>query len=644
MLPQSLDLAKAENRDAIESILQTHQILAVSVQFHQGEICKVPDETIPVAASDAMFGGATLSMILVLRENQDLSNRAVLQPAHCSRFEPPEFDMAATLLGFPVRYIGYDMTSDICWLRHTGLPVPRYLWDVRTARRFMSLGVVNAKARTQHIHDQRQEIESLQTYKHQAKQRLELHAIAAYCGLRIGIQPPLLVQLRVYQVQKAWMESSGDLSHFTQVEMPWQEVVADLHYNGVRIDPSLHATLVGHALQDRKMTMQQLREYHITSPDSRDNTWQALQSLGLDAYFYTDESRTRFSLKDDLLEAHQDKHPALALLRRYRKVRNLISVQNSVAKNLSALNTIHPNHVQMGTETGRQTCHDPNLLGFDRIQRNLVIPEPGYGIAEVDFSQHEVGIAAGLYRDKHLTALYNKGDVYTQIAQSFYAGRPETEPGAGNWPEERFREKYPHLRSNLKVVTLAVLYGQGAHGLARRLGISEQEAAALLDVFSAMFPELHRRMEEVVGLAEQTGYVRLINGVRIALDTDSSIMVSARHRFARNYPIQGSGAIVFKTAGVRLKPVYESYGARLLVPMHDAFIFQAPLDVLDEVVEATGREMVYAMKTYFSDLTPKVNANTRRPQCWVKDGYETALVEYLEETSHMVAGQDIWDC
>ena len=637
MLPQSLDLSKAENRGKIESAFQTYRVLAVSVQFHRGEICKLSGETFPVAISDSNFGRAVLSMLLVLREKQDQSNQALLQPVHCSGFNQPEFDMAAALLGLPVFYIGYDMTGDICWLRHIGLPVPRYLWDVRTARRFMSLGEINAKARTQHIREQRQEIESLQTYKHHAKHRLELHAIAACCGLQIGIQSPLFVQLRVYQAQKAAMKSFGFINHFTQVEMPWQQVVADLHYYGVRIDPSLHGRLLNHALQDRITTMRQLREYRITSPDSRDNVWKAFQFFGLDTWFYTDASRTRFSLKDDLLETHQDKHPVIALLRHYRKVRNLISVQNTVGKNLTRQNTIHPNHVQMGTETGRQTCHDPNLLGFDRIQRNIVVPDPGCGIAEVDYSQHEVGIAAGLYGDKHLTALYNKGDVYTQIAQSFYAGRPETEPGAEAWPEERFRKKYPHLRSSLKVVTLAVLYGQGAHGLARRLGISEQEAAVFLDVFSAMFPELHRRMEEVVCQAEQTGYVRLLSGVRIALDTDPAITASARQRFARNYPIQGSGAIVFKTAGVRLKPIYENYGARLLVPMHDAFIFQAPLDVLDEVVEATGREMVRAMKSYFPDLEPKVSANTRQPQCWVKEGHETALQEYLDETSHLVA-------
>ncbi len=633
MLPQSLDLTKAENRDTIESILQTHQVLAVSIQFHRGEIYKTPGETFPVASSGATSGKVALSMLLVLRQKQDQSNRAVLQPVHCSRLEQPGLDTVVALLSFPVRYIGHDMTGAICWLRYTRLPIPQHLWDVRTARRFLSLGEVNAKARTQHIRDQHQEIESLQTYKHQAKHRLELHAIAGHCGLQIGIQSPLLIQLRIYQVQKQEMEITGSLKHFTQIEMPWQEVVTDLHFYGVRIDLPLHETLFGHALQDRKMITDRLREFGITSPDSRDNVWRAFQLLGLDTYFYTDVSRTRFSLKDDLLEIYQDKHPALALLRRYRKVRNLISVQSSIIKNLTGQNTIHPNHVQMGTETGRQTCHDPNLLGFDRTQRNLVVPAPGYGIAEVDYSQHEVGIAAGLYRDQHLVALYNSGDVYTQIAQLFYAGRPEIESGAENWPEERFREKYPHLRSNLKVVTLAVLYGQGANGLAKRLVIPENEALAFLNVFSDMFPELHRRMEEAVDRAEQTGYVELINGVRIALDVHPSITVNARRRYARNYPIQGSGAIVFKTAGVRLKPVYEKYGAQLLVPMHDAFIFQAPLDILDEVVEATSREMISAMKIYFPDLSPKVNANTRRPQCWVKDGYENALVEYLEETS-----------
>ncbi len=627
ILPPSLDLSVSENLDEIVRTLKTHKVLAVSIQFHKGTICKSSEEIAPNITVQECTDSVTMSMIMALQSKQ--KRATILQSLHCRCFKAPIINQVAELLRLRVPYVGYDMVGDICWLQYLNLPVPPHLWDIRAAARFLSLGKININARTKYIRDQQEQIESRQTYLHRAKQRLEMHAIAGSCGLKIGIQSPLLIQLRIYQAQKDEMKKLHCLDHFSQVEMPWQQVVADLQYHGVRIDPTLHKKLLAYALQDCESIGKQLQEYGIYKPGSRDNTWRVLQSLDLHHFFFTDRSCTSFSLNDDQLECHKDKHPMLRLLKRHRKVRNLISFQQKVSLSLTPQNTIHPIHVQMGTETGRQTCHSPNLLGFDRIQRNLVVPKPGYGIAEVDYSQHEVGIVAGLYRDQHLIRLYNSGDVYTRIAQSFYANRPEIAPGAEKWPEGRFREKYPHLRTVLKTVILAVLYGQEAYGLARRLAISIQDAEAFLCAFQSMFPELQQRMESSTTRAMQTGYVELINGVRIAMDNDHAIAVSARRRHARNYPVQGSGAIVFKTAGIRLKPLYEEYDARLLVPMHDAFIFQAPLEILDEVAEATSREMIHAMKMYFPDLEPKVSTNTKHPQCWVKSGYEDALKEYL---------------
>ena len=45
-----------------------------------------------------------------------------------------------------------------------------------------------------------------------------------------------------------------------------------------------------------------------------------------------------------------------------------------------------------------------------------------------------------------------------------------------------------------------------------------------------------------------------------------------------NSYVQGTAALVFFDAGNRLRRLYRRHGARLIIPVHDAFVFEAPLD------------------------------------------------------------------
>ena len=97
-----------------------------------------------------------------------------------------------------------------------------------------------------------------------------------------------------------------------------------------------------------------------------------------------------------------------------------------------------------------------------------------------------------------------------------------------------------------------------------------------------------------------------------------------------NLPVQGSAAVVFKAAGNRLDRLYRQYGARLLIPLHDAFIFEAPLDVLEEVAQLTKRVMCETVQEYFPELRPQAEVNIKRPDCWNKKGDANALTRWLK--------------
>ena len=91
--------------------------------------------------------------------------------------------------------------------------------------------------------------------------------------------------------------------------------------------------------------------------------------------------------------------------------------------------------------------------------RNLIKPPPGYGVAYVDWSQQEHGIAAKLSGDTAMQAAYLSGDPYLEFAKQ-----------AGAVPPDATKHTHGPQRELFKQCALAVAYGMEAEGLAGRIG------------------------------------------------------------------------------------------------------------------------------------------------------------------------------
>jgi DNA polymerase-1 len=107
-----------------------------------------------------------------------------------------------------------------------------------------------------------------------------------------------------------------------------------------------------------------------------------------------------------------------------------------------------------------------------------------------------------------------------------------------------------------------------------------------------------------------------------------------------NNPVQGSAAVVFKAAGNRLDKLYRQYDARIIIPVHDAFIFETPLDQLEFVAELTARVMCDTLQEYFPVLRPQAEINISRPDCWNKDGNGEELERWIERLNGLMDGQE----
>jgi DNA polymerase I len=430
----------------------------------------------------------------------------------------------------------------------------------------------------------------------------------------------------LYLPQVLTATQTGTLQHLVSVEMPWVITNARMVWHGVKKDPALCQRVEQMAQQHRDQLQTQLAGFGIANADSHQQLRQFFEAQGL-LHLFRRGGKITFS--KDLLEELQDHHPAIPLLRAIRRINSLLESRILGLDFVGADGRVHSNYTQLGTHTGRQASWGPNLLGLGRVFRPLIVPEAGFGLGEVDLSQIEVGIAGAVYHDEQLVEKFNTGDVYSAMAQDFF--REELPPEDRELSSREFKKHYKRHRDKMKICTLGIIYGLTPYGLALRLNTSKAEAAALLNRFMAMFPTLQKALAETPQFGALCGYVSTASGLRRHRSQRSGSLTNWERNWMTNHPVQGSAAVVFKIAGNRLDRLYRRHDARLLVPLHDAYLFEAPLEQLPAVAELTGRVLCEAVQEAFPQLQPQVDVNITYPGCWNKDGRFDSIERWLED-------------
>ena len=91
------------------------------------------------------------------------------------------------------------------------------------------------------------------------------------------------------------------------------------------------------------------------------------------------------------------------------------------------------NRMMLSAFRARTSRNQPSntkfIFGPSTWLRSLIQPPPGYGLAYVDWSQQEFGIAAALSGDANMMAAYQSGDPYLTFARqagAAPAGRDQT--------------------------------------------------------------------------------------------------------------------------------------------------------------------------------------------------------------------------
>ena len=279
----------------------------------------------------------------------------------------------------------------------------------------------------------------------------------------------------------------------------------------------------------------------------------------------------RLALDDDTFRQVATLYPEIEPLRQLRvtlsKMRLSDLAVGSDGRNRCMLSAF-------SAKTGRnQPSNTRFIFGPAAWMRGLIQPQPGYGLAYVDWSQQEFGIAAALSGDKAMMKAYSSGDPYLAFAKQ-----------AGAVPPDATKSSHKVERDQFKMCTLAVQYGMGEESFAFKIGQSVARAGELLRLHHATYPDYWHWSEQVMSHAKLRMELPTVFGWTLHLGD------SVKSRTISNFPMQGNGSEMLRLACC----LTTERGIKVCAPVHDALLIEAPLDSLDAVVAMTQEAMVEA--------------------------------------------------
>jgi len=396
-------------------------------------------------------------------------------------------------------------------------------------------------------------------------------------------------------------------SLFRDVELPLIEVLAELEWNGIRVDAS-ELDRQAKRLRERLDELRGGIETAAPRPFNPDSPKQLAAilfnpkedvecGLGLRPL---KRGKTGPSTDIEVLEKlAQDPTidtPVPGLIVEYRQLTKLVGTYLEALKDAIHPETgrIHASFNQTVAATGRLSSSDPNLQNIPirtelgREIRRAFVADDGCLLVTADYSQIELRLLAHLSKDEALIRAFNEGqDIHRAVAAEIHDVAPD--------------DVTSDQRSGAKMVNFGIVYGITPFGLARRLGCSEKEAAKIIEAYRARFPGIATFLAECVSFAEDKGYVETILGRRRPIPQihGRGARRSLGERMAINSVVQGSAADLIKLAMLDLHrriKAGELGGAKMLLQIHDELVFEVPEAEAEDARRRIVERMEAAMK------------------------------------------------
>lgn len=308
-------------------------------------------------------------------------------------------------------------------------------------------------------------------------------------------------------------------------------------------------------------------------------------------------------------------HPLAKKILEYRAYEKMItSFGETILEKINPIDgRLHPDFLQLGADTGRFACNNPNLqqIPADSGFRSCFIASKGYKLITADYSQIELRIMAEVSEDPaFLKAFTQDLDLHSLTASQMFRI-----PLAKVGKDKRFQAKS---------INFGLMYGRGALSLSAQIGLSVEESRKLLDVYFSSYKKVKRWLDNVGRMAVRDGGVRTLGGRRRMFtipersSPDYERLISSVERQGKNMPIQGTSADITKYA---LAYIYrelkdKNLDASLIHTVHDEIVVEARDDIADNVAKLMEKQMIKAGEKLLKKVPIKVDVHIS--DCWEK--------------------------
>ena len=408
-----------------------------------------------------------------------------------------------------------------------------------------------------------------------------------------------LAILQLYQIFAQKITELKLYNSYLSIELPLIGVLAQIEFNGVKIDVKKLALLSNEFAQKiNKLTQEiyQLSGCEFNIASSKQLSEVLFDKLGIESSKKSKKTKalsTNVKVLEDLALDGYEIANKIIEYRKFSKLKNTYC--DALPKQISKItNRIHTTLSNTATLTGRLSSITPNLQNIPiktidgKKIRECFIASENCVLISADYSQIELRILAHLAKIPNLIEAFKNNKDIHRITASQIFGIDE------NLIDEA-------TRSKAKAINFGIIYGISAFGLARQLKISNKEAGDYIKSYFEKYAGIKEFMNQSTDFARKNGYVSTISSRKCfikEINNKNPIIRQEAERQAINAPIQGSAADIIKKAMIRVHQQFlkQNLKSKLILQIHDELLVESSLDEVEIVKNILLQEMSNAFK------------------------------------------------
>jgi DNA polymerase I-like protein with 3'-5' exonuclease and polymerase domains len=405
----------------------------------------------------------------------------------------------------------------------------------------------------------------------------------------------------IFKKQREALLNAG-LINTALLEFSIIPVVVDIELNGISIDLNKLKMMEANIVQEKIQVEKKL--YKLTKDINFDN--QKKSTGGISPINFNSPvqvkkilSKFGFKVKSTAIDyLKKIDHPFAKTLIEYRKLSKLTSsfIQKLPNHINPVTNRIHPNFHQLGTDTGRFTCQNPNLQQIPKEQhwRDLFKAPQGYKIITADYNQIELRILAEYSQDETFINSYKNGeDLHKKTASEML-----------NIDIDKINNEH---RNIAKTINFGLCYGMTAAGLSNSLDIDTEKAQQLINRYFRAYPQVKKTLQKLGVQALAKGYSETLLGrKRYYKKHNNYSSQKSLERKGRNTPIQSTCGDILKKALYYLYNDLQGLDGKIINLVHDEIVVEVKKEQADTVKKIVETAMVRAGEDFIHSVPIEV--------------------------------------